>query len=74
MQEQLTFKDLIDFVDKNKNIIPLDTKIFIRSDTELKKIQVAFNISNDSSWLLKYLKIKNTSKTKLNTKNNILIS
>jgi hypothetical protein len=74
MQEQLTFKKLVEFVDKNRNKIPLDTNIFIGNDDELNGIHNACSIANDTAWLIKFLKIKNTSKTKLNTKNNILIS
>ena len=72
--QELTFKDLIDFVEKNQGKIPTDTKVFISVDDDVKNIRTACSISCDTAWLLHYLNIKNNSKTKLDRKNNIVIT
>ena len=60
--------------EKNQGKIPTDTKVFISVDDDVNNIRTACNISNDTAWLIKFLKIKNTSKTKLDRKNNIVIT
>ena len=72
--KQLTFKDLIDFVDKNKSKIPLDTKVFIGSDEEYNMINCAFYIGNETKKDLDILEATKKSDVKFDNNNNIIIA
>ena len=74
MQEQLTFKKLVEFVDKNRNKIPLDTKVFLGDDDELNGIHCAWYIENDTASDMHNLGTEFDYAIRIDKDNNILIS
>lgn len=74
MQEQLTFKKLVEFVDKNRNKIPLDTKVFLGDDDELNGIHCAWYIENDTASDIDNFGTELDYAIELDKYNNILIS
>lgn len=74
MQEQLTFKNLVEFVDKNRNKIPLDTKVYLGDDDELNGIHCAWYIENDTASDIHNFETELDYAIKLDKNNNILIS
>lgn len=74
MQEQLTFKNLVEFVDKNRNKIPMDTRVFIGDDDELNGIHCAWYIENDTARDIQNFGAELDYAIRLDKDNNILIS
>ena len=74
MQEQLTFKKLVEFVDKNRNKIPMDTKVFLGDDDELNGIHCAWYIENDTESDIHNFETELDYAIRLDKDNNILIS
>lgn len=74
MQEQLTFKKLVEFVIKNRNKIPMDTKVFIGDDDELNGIHCAWYIENDTASDIQNFEAELDYAIRLDKDNNILIS